>query len=672
MSHPLGKVRNAIQHWKTGERIALAILVGALGAGAAIVLRRSIDWLTGLWLGSEAAWNPGVWVVLIPVVGGFLVGPIVYNISREARGHGVPEVMLAVSRNKGVIGPKTGIAKTIASVLSISSGGSVGREGPIVLIGSSVGSMVGVGFKLSTQDVRLLVACGAAAGVSATFNAPIAGALFASEVILRDFNAPTFTSVVLSSVTATAISQAYFGRAPAFDIPAYALESPIELLFYAGLGLLCAVLGVVFIRATYYSEDLFERLPVLPPWLRPALGGLAVGALGLTFPQIFGVGYDHVHRSLNEPQVVGLFCLFVLVPVKLLATTITLGSGGSGGILAPSLFLGATLGGGFGTLLHEAFPDLTGGGGAYATVGMAAMFSAAARAPLSAIVLIFEMTRDYQVILPLMIAVAIATAGSRALFRHSIYTLKLARRGLETEGTAPVNLLDFVTVQQAMTSNFTSVSPDTPVPKLLGLFSAMDRTSLPVLEDNETLYGIVTFRDVSHVIDRPQDKTVKDICTRHPLVCYPDETLSEAMTKLAVRNVASAPVVSRENPRTLVGMLERRDILQAASRASRSYRRHVQTIEEIRQADRDLRSLEVEVHPDSPRAGRPIRDLNLPEGALIISIRRGRRIVLPRGPTVLRPGDRISILVDRTQEQILRTYLSENRLEPSGFSTARL
>ncbi|MBI2202095.1 MAG: chloride channel protein, partial [Armatimonadetes bacterium] len=316
--------------------------------------------------------------VLIPAVGGALVGPLVYFLARETKGHGVPEVMLAVAEEQGRMRFRVVFVKALASALCIGTGGSAGREGPIVQIGAALGSTLGQLTKVPVEILRTLVAAGAAGGISATFNAPIAGVFFSLEVILRDFSARAFSLVVLASVTATVISRALLGQNPAFFVPPYELLSPWELLLYAGLGVLTALVAKAFTWSLYRCEDLFEAWR-FPEYLKPVAGGLCVGAIGLAFPQVFGVGYETLEVALRghlAPVLMG-----ALLVAKIAATSLTLGSGGSGGIFSPTLFLGAMLGGALGSFFHSLFPVITAPSGAYALVGMAAVFAGAAQTP---------------------------------------------------------------------------------------------------------------------------------------------------------------------------------------------------------------------------------------------------------------------------------------------------
>ncbi|HTJ32783.1 MAG TPA: chloride channel protein, partial [Dactylosporangium sp.] len=454
-----------IQTWRrrTGQRgmVALAIAVGVVAGAGAIAFRYLIIGLTEVFSGHRDysaaghAGNPhvpalGMWfVVLAPMLGGLLYGPLVARFAPEARGHGVPEVMLAVAEHGGRIRPQVPLVKALASALCIGSGGSVGREGPIVQIGAALGSTIGALAGMSERHLRVLVACGAAGGISATFNAPIAGVFFALEVILGDFAAEAVAPVVLSSVTAAAIGRAAFGNASFLQLPTFALSSPLQLVLYAGLGALAGAVGVVFIRGLYGAGDLADRIWRGPEWARPAAGGALLGLLLLAVPQMYGVGYPVLSRAVEGHYLIG-FVLLLLI-AKLAATSLTIAIGGSGGVFAPSLFMGAMLGSGFGQAAGMLAPGLAPASGAYALAGMGAVFAGAARAPMTAVIILFELTGQYAIILPLMVAVVAATTVSSRLSRDTIYTLKLRRRGFTVDRPRVVSVMRSMPVSAAMT-----------------------------------------------------------------------------------------------------------------------------------------------------------------------------------------------------------------------------
>jgi CIC family chloride channel protein len=409
--------------------IVLAIVVGVgtgfLSVGFILLLRgvtavaRDI---VATWLGVFGPAN----LVLLPALGGLMVGPIIHRFAREAKGHGVPEVMTALATRGGRIRKRVVSVKVVASALTLGFGGTAGREGPMVQIGAALGSTVGQTAKLQTTGVRTLVACGAAGGIAATFNAPIAAAIFAMEVLMGRMHTD-FLLILLTSLSSCMVARHYLGNFPAFMAPAYDLVSPAELPLYFIMGLLVGLAAVGYTKSLYKAEGLFDGWQ-FPEWLKPAIGGLAVGLLLRYFPQVYGTGLPAVESALwvrfPWQLLVGLFA------AELAANVLTLASGGSGGVFAPGLYMGAMLGGAFGTLVHVLFPDWTAGSGAYAMVGMAAFFAAAAKAPMTAILILFEMTNDYRIMLPLMAAVVAAVFLSHRLMTHSIYTLKLSNRGI--------------------------------------------------------------------------------------------------------------------------------------------------------------------------------------------------------------------------------------------------
>jgi CIC family chloride channel protein len=435
---PVPAVRRMVDrllHLKVNETqvLLLSRLVIGVGAGlGAVAFRELISGFTFLFfdlLRPALARLLGPYaVILLPAIGGLVFGPLIYVFAREAKGHGVPEVMLAVAQQGGRIRPVVAAVKSVASAICIGSGGSVGREGPIVQIGSALGSTWGQLFRMSESRMRTLVACGAAGGIAATFNAPIAGVFFALEVILGDFSTRAFGIVVIASVTAAVVGRSVFGNVPAFPVPASQGVQVGEFPFYLVLGLLGALAGVALTRTLYWCEDRFDAL-TLPEYLKPVLGGLLLGALGFFLPQVFGVGYPAMSAALAGRYALGLLAL--LVVAKMLAVSLTIGSGGSGGVFAPSLFIGAMLGEAYGDFLHGVIPGIVAHASTYGLVGMAAVFAGAARAPITAIIILFELTGDYAVILPLMIVVVLSTILADVVSKETIYTLKLKRRGIE-------------------------------------------------------------------------------------------------------------------------------------------------------------------------------------------------------------------------------------------------
>lgn len=628
--------------------VALAVVVGIGSGYGAVVFRWLISTAHyGFFGGMQAAlpWLGRYYVILVPAAGGLLVGPLIYFFAREAKGHGVPEVMLAVMHDGGRIRPRVSVVKSLASAICIGSGGSAGREGPIVQIGSALGSTLGQVLRLSEERVRLLVACGAAGGISATFNAPIAGVLFALEVILRDFSARSFALVVLSSVSSVVISHIYLGDQPAFQIAqVYTLVSAWELPLYFVLGLMAGLAGRAFIWALYRTEDLFDGWR-FPEYLKPVAGGLLVGTIGVWYPQVFGVGYEAIDGALAGQIAIAL--LWTLVLAKLFSTSITIGSGGSGGVFAPSLFIGAMLGGAFGNLVHGALPGITAAGGAYALVGMGAVFAGAAHAPMTAIIILFEMTGDYRIIGPLMIATVVSSLLSEFISRKSIYTLKLIRRGVDVIGARP-DLLDTIPVSEAMSREFEAIRPERPVAEILDSFVRGDASSMIVVDEEGHLVGIVSRSNVEQAVLQGQEEAAAgDVMTPKPVTCFADESLTLALQRLSSLDVAALPVLDADHGLQVVGMLGRRHVLAAYQRIRAQRPEVAARIDRLQGSVPGARVFEVVVHPDSPAANQEVRSLSLPPDSIFVAVRRHDRTLIPRGDTVLQPGDRVIALTDR-------------------------
>ena len=639
-----------IERSSRGGPMTLAIIVGlvaGLGAVGFEALIEAIDWfffdiVKDEWLGSLGRSR----LMLIPALGALLVGPITLIFAPEARGHGVPEVMLAVETRGGRIRPRVAAAKSLASALTIGSGGSVGKEGPIVQIGSAFGSTMGQILSLSDDNIRLLVASGAAGGIAGTFNAPIAGVFFALEVILRRFSTRNFSVVVLSAVVATVVAVAFRGDEPVIPIPEYQLESAAEIPLYGLLGAICAVVAVVFIRMLYWSEDHFEALPFPPLVLMPVVGGLMVGALALMNDGVLGLGEDAVESALNGETATRTLTLLLFL--KLAATSITIGSGGSGGVFRPSLFLGAMVGGAFGSIVPDLLPGTTADSGAYATVGMAAVFAGAARAPITSVLILFEMTRDYGIMLPLMTSVTVATVASQLMSSGTIYSIKLARRGIHLEeDPEPVNLLRALRVSDAMSPVSATIALDARLPEMVRAMHGDQEAATLVLADDGTIVGIVTNYDLNSIIaDGGADElTAADICTREIQTVFADQTLHDALAIFAGRGIHSLPVVSRTFDRRPEGILRRSDITRAYSRQveSRDAAQLRRSIGPAARAD-DVRYLDLRIAPVSAVDGRILAEVALTSDAVVVAVHHAGGTLIPRGNTRLSAGDHVTVI----------------------------
>lgn len=637
-----------IERSPTPGLLTLSIFVG-LGSGLAAVLFGelidAIEWVLYDRLLEDALGSWPRWVLIaVPAIGMVPVGWITLRFAREARGHGVPEVMLAVESAGGRIRPRVVAAKSVASALTIGGGGSAGKEGPIVQIGSALGSFLGQIFSLRTEHVTLLLACGAAGGISGTFNAPIAGMFFAVEVILRRFTARFFSVILVASVLANITSTAIVGNDPVISIPHYALETPaVEAPLYALLGILTALVALAFTRLLYLSEDGFGKLRWPPVLLMPVLGGALVGVLALLDRDILGLSQEALGDALVGETAGGTLAL--LLVLKLAATVITIGSGGSGGIFRPSLVMGSMIGGLFGMAVVEFIPADTGNPGAYASVGMAAFFAGAARAPVTSVLILFELTRDYEVVLPAMIAVATATLTSSVLSAGTIYTIKLRRRGIQvSEERQPQNVMQLLRVSEAMDRDVIRLEADDPVPQIIAaLGPGSDRVAV-VVDDGGGVLGVLTHSDLNAAITAGDlEKTSASLCSRDVSTAYPDQTLHEAMTTMTERQVHSLPVVRRFDGH-LVGTLGKSDINRAYLRATRAEGNDSQ---QVMFEDSEVRPLEVRVMRGSDVADCLIRDAHLPADAVIVAVRRDGNTLIPRGDTALVPGDVVTVVARR-------------------------
>ncbi|MBW2000288.1 MAG: chloride channel protein [Deltaproteobacteria bacterium] len=553
--------------------VILGTIVGLAGGLGAVGFRYAIAFFQILaygWRGElldVVGQIPWYLRILLPALGGLIVGPTVYFFAREAKGHGVPEVMEAVALRRGVIRKRVVFVKTLVSAICIGTGGSVGREGPIVQIGSAVGSTIGQLLNVSLDRMKILVGCGAAAGIAATFNAPLAGSMFAFEIVLDEFAISVFSPIIISAVTATAVSRYFLGDAPAFMVPAYELISAWELPIYAGLGFFCAFIGVSFTRLLYGFEDAFDSLK-FPEYLKAVLGGLLIGTMGLWLPHILGVGYGAIDMALKQNLAWGIMA--VLVIYKILATSVTIGSGGSGGIFAPSLFVGSMLGGLYGVIVHSILPAVTATHGAYSIVGMGGVVSATTHGPLSAILILFEMTGDYKIILPLMITCIISCTMARWLLPDSIYTLKLSRRGVNVRAGKDIAILSSIPVEEVMNPHVETVPEGLNLKALTEKISMSKFNTFPVINDKGQLVGILSYADYREAfLDKNLNNLVvaKDLATRKVVTVKADASLYEALQRITTGDFSLLPVVSAEDDSRLVGVITRRDIMNAYNTA---------------------------------------------------------------------------------------------------------
>ena len=617
--------------------VIVAVIIGVVGGFGAVGIQFSIKFFQKIFWGS---WQPDlVYLKTLPVLvkigvptgGGLLVGLIVYYVAREAKGHGVPEVMEAIALKNGIIRPRVVIAKLFASAICIGSGGSVGREGPVIQIGSSIGSTVGQFLGVTAQRVKIFVACGAAAGIAAAFNAPIAGALFSVEIILGDFGVAQFSPIVISSVMATVVSRHFLGDFPAFEVPHYHLVSAFELIPYAVLGLLAGLVSLLFIKVLYFLEDYFEELR-LNDILKTVIGGFLIGVMGLAVPYIYGVGYNTMNMALHGQ--LSWFLMFGLIFVKILATSLSLGSGGSGGVFAPSLFIGTMTGGFFGYLVHAVAPGYTATSGAYSLVGMGAVVAGATHAPITAILIIFELTNEYKIILPLMISTIIATLLTTKLQKESIYTLKLIRRGIDLFKGREANLLRSLKVAGFVDPQPVIIPPQLKFTALLELVADRPNTQFYVVDTKQKFLGSVSLQEVRKALADRDD--VADLLIAMDLVnpdipkVKPEDDLDMVMKLFGMYDYDELPVVDSQNPDRVIGSIKHKEVIEAYNREvmkrnlSREVPSSVKLLERVKKVDFIDGYIMAEIPVPESFVGRTIRELNIASrfGVQILLIKR--------------------------------------------------
>jgi len=564
----------------------LAAGIGLVAGGIAFLLYRLIGLLTNIsFYGrfvadfTSARHNHlGLWVIAIPVVGGLVVGVMAKYGSSKIRGHGIPEAMEAVLFNRSRIQPRVAILKPISAAIAIGTGGPFGAEGPIIQTGGAVGSLVGQIFHTTASERKVLLACGAAAGMSATFNTPIAGVILAIELLLFEFKARSFIPLVVASTLATAVHMQVLGAGPMFTVTAMDFGVPSALPFYLLLGVICGLAAVGFSKLLYWTEDLFEKLPIDQLWW-PAIGALGLGIIGYFVPRVLGVGYDTISDILNAN--LALKVLIVVMLAKAVALVISLGSGTSGGLLAPMFMSSAALGGVFAMGMNEVFPAAHLSAGAFALVAMGAVFGAASRAAFSFIVFAFEITRDYNSVLPLMLVTVIADGVAILLMpKASIMTEKLVRRGLRIHQDYEADVLQQMVVSETMDREAPVLPAGIPVRELAERSARHEpqgsrHQGMLLMDADSRLVGIITRGDILRSLDEDPSGAMSllEAGSRKMIVTYPDETLHEAAAKMLRNNIGRLPVVDRKDPQHVVGYLGRPGIM--AARLHRLHEEHV-------------------------------------------------------------------------------------------------
>lgn len=557
----------------------LAAGVGVLAGIVAFLLYKLIGFFTNLVfyhrLSTEflsAQHNHlGPWVILMPVIGGLIIGVMAKYGTDKIKGHGIPEAMEAVLVNRSRIQPRVAILKPISAAIAIGTGGPFGAEGPIIQTGGALGSLVGQVVHTTAAERKVLLACGAAAGMSATFNTPIAGVILAIELLLFEFKSRSFIPLVIASTLATAIHMQLLGAGPMFSVASMDFGVPRALPFYLILGVLCGLAAVGFSKALYWVEDQFEKLPIDHLWW-PAIGALGLGIIGYFVPRVLGVGYDTIGDILNANLALKL--LIIVMIAKAVALIVSLGSGTSGGLLAPMFMSSAAMGGAYAMLMNRFFPAAELAPGAFALVAMGAVFGAASRATFTFIIFAFEITRDYNAVLPLMMVSVIAD-GMAMLFmpRSSIMTEKLARRGLYIHQDYEADVLQQVAVAETMDREAQTIPSGTRIAELAERIAKHDpavtrHQGLILIGADGSLEGIITRSDILRSLEQEPAGTMTalEAGRRDVVVTYPDEMLHEASAKMLRHKIGRLPVVERGNPRKVVGYIGRQGIMEARVR----------------------------------------------------------------------------------------------------------
>jgi chloride channel protein, CIC family len=685
--HPAAAWAGQVAGWLRAGRGGLFLLALLAGAGSglgAVAFRYLIDFVTWAATGHSQFGQQGhvgsahlPWLglgffVVIPVIGGLIYGPLIYRFAREARGHGAPEVMIAVADNGGRIRPQVSAVKAVASAVCIGVGGSVGREGPIVQIGSALASSLGQWVKMPESRLRILVACGAAGGIAATFNAPITGVFFGVEIILREFSVDALFTVMLAAMIADITAIPFLGDKPFLSgfPPGIELHHARNYLLVAVLEVVAALMGLAFKAVLYKTEDLCDRVwQGRPEWARPAAGGIALGLLLLAIPQLYGVGYPVMYKATAGQYV--LWFLVLLAFAKIAACSLTIGIGGSGGVFAPSLFIGVTSGMAYGDVVHHLFGPGAGQPALYAVVAMGAVFASAARAPLTSLASVVEMTGDFALTLPVMLAVAIASMTSRALSYGTIYTTKLLRRGTDIDRTTPWRALADLKIADAMRPFGRPLPVPPPAPADTGGTTAPGGAALP---------GPVTYQ-------------------ADPQALFATESLAQALRQLEVYGHDGLPVLSADGHQ-IPGWVTAPDVLRAIARqitTAQAQTQQAQTQQaQTQQAQTQQAQItagwnhdgpdplrrhpptplpgyqftEITVTPGSPAAGRKLADLTWPPGSTPVTVLRGGRLRPPQPELILAPGDRVSLLTAAPDGSPERDPGDEHHTQPAGEETS--
>ncbi len=636
--------------------LALVIGVGAgIGAAALVYALRFVSSVV-LRLTEQGPSLGRAWLFLVIPAGIWLAWAITTKWAPEAAGHGVPQILASLTLHRGQIPLRVPVLKTIATALTIGVGGSAGREGSIAQIGAGIGSFIGKVTKLEETEVRALVAAGAGAGIAATFNAPIAGMFFAMEVILRDVSIRHLHTIAVASVAGAVVSHTLIGDELTFDVSPYSLDDPTQLVLYAFLGLLAVGLAIVFIEALDWFTIVPDRMV---QWSRPLLMGLGVAAFGFVAPEVLGTGQKFIGAVLSQ-EISKAWWLFALLAVaKLIATSATLGGKGSGGIFMPSLFIGAMAGSAFAIVVDPIWTASRLDPGAFALVGMAAVFAGVSRASFTSILIVFEITGDYGLVLPLMLAVAIATVITSRLHPESAYTSPLVRMGIHTVPSDQVDLLATIAIRDLELQPPITVTPTDTLATVQGVLRRNRLNGVAIVDSKDRLVGIVSDSDITRLGGASDQLTAADAMTPDPATVSMDLPVSEALERMAVLGVGRLPVVDRNNPDRIEAMFRREDAIAAYHLALGTAARTNHLPQRV--ATRTSPStgyLDFEIPPGSAADHRRIREVSWPEGCIVVSVHRGNELLVASGDLELHSGDALTVFGDEAARRRLIERLS--------------
>jgi len=645
MATVISRIRSALRARGHTAFLAASLLLGVLvGVGAALLVW-AMELVGHSVSETEAFFGLGKWIFLISIPLGLLAAWLLNRwLGPDVSGGGVAETMVGLNLEGGYLPTRLVPAKIIATAATLGTGGSGGREGPIVLIGGAIGSSLARYTRFGLDQVKSLVAAGAGAGIGASFNAPIAGMMFALEVILSSFAIRHVSAIVVTSVAAAVTTHTLVGEETFLRSPAYELNDPRQLILYALLAVLAVLFGTFFLRVLDITS--VARLASrIPPWVLPIAMGISVGLIGLLYPETLGTGQQFLTEllALRNPGDFMWWALFIIAALKAVTAALTRKGGGSAGTFMPALVIGGAVGAGFAILIEPVWTFSRIDPGAFALVGMAAALAATARAPLTAVILVFELTGSYGLVLPLMLAAALATLIGDRIHPESAYTMSLARKGIRLPKSEDIDLLDTVDVEEVMSEVDVVATPGMSMEEFGTLLDHTRHHGMPVVLDRD-LVGVISVTDLDRVKGREADTTVGDEMSPHPITVTPDLPVSVALARMASLGLGRLPVVADDDARRLIGMFRRESVVRAYHHAlglatgRELYRDRVRV-----RAQPGAGFYESMVRRGTPIVGWQVKDVHWPQGAILVSIRRGSSVLIPHGETVIEVGDTITV-----------------------------